>query len=181
MKKLSIVLCALCIFASAANAEPQKMMPRNSKMMPAFDKKMPQSIEQRAKMRKAHEAAFEQKLGLSEVQKLRARELRKSGHEKMKPVMEDLRAKKHQAEDIRNSKLTVQEKEEKLTVLDKDIQELEKKAAELRKQNMKEFESILTKDQRKTLKQMKKDGREKFEKGRKVEHPLPVPIKKEIK
>ncbi len=181
MKKLSIVLCALCIFASAANAEPQKLMPKNPKMMPAFDKKIPQNAEERAKMRRAHEAAFEQKLGLTEVQKLKARELRKSGHENMKPVMEDLKSKKHQAEEIRNSKLTVQEKEEKLIILDREIQALEKKAVELRKQNMKDFESILTKDQRKTLKQMKKDGREKFEKGRRVEHPLPVPIKKEIK
>ena len=45
---------------------------------------------------------------------------------------------------------------------------------------MKDFESILNKDQKKTLKQMKKDGREKFEQGKRV-HPQPMPIQKEIK
>lgn len=182
MKKLSIVLCALCVFAAAANAAPEKTFPQQGpKKMPAFDKKMPQNMEERAKMKRAHEAAFEQKLGLTEVQKLKARELRKSGHEKMRPVMEDLRAKRQEAETIRRSKLTVQEQEEKLTVIDKDIQELEKKAGEIRKQNMKDFESILNKQQRKTLKEMKKEGREKFEQGRKIYHPHPVPLQKEIK
>ena len=37
---------------------------------------------------------------------------------------------------------------------------------------MKEFESILTKDQKKILEEMKKEGRQKFEQGRK---PSPCP------
>ena len=83
----------------------------------------------------------------------------------MKPVMDELRAKKQEAAKIRNSNLTVAEQEAQLTVIDKDIAALEKKAAEIRKQNMQDFESILTKDQRKTLKEMKKEGRDKFNKS----------------
>ena len=162
MKKLAILTCALCVFATTAHAATQQteLKPIDTKR-PAVQRPTCDI----AKAKRAHEAAFEQKLGLTEVQKLKARELRKAGHEKMKPVMDDLRAKKREAESIRNSKLTVAEQEEKLTVIDKDIATLEKKAAEIRKQNMQDFEAILTKDQRKTLKQMKKDGREKFNKS----------------
>ncbi len=180
MKKLSILLCALCFLTSAANAAVAKAEIQPIKKMPAIDKQFKPSVEERAKMRRAHEAAFEQKLGLTEVQKLKAREQRKAGFEKMKPVMEELKAKRQEAEAIRRSKLSVQAQEEKLTAIDKDIQELEKKVAEIRKQNMKDFESILTKSQRKTLKNMKKEGRAKFEHERRV-HPQPMPLQKEIK
>jgi hypothetical protein len=135
--------------------------------------KMP-SPEQMQKIRKAHEAAFEQKLGLSEVQKLKARELRKAGHEKIKPIMQDIKAKKQEAEMIRNSKLTVEAQEEKLVVIDKELATLEKQAQTIRKQNMRDFEAILTKDQKKTLKNMKKEGRKNFDKQRKELPPPPV-------
>lgn len=167
MKKLAIMLCAMCVLAGAANAADEQKMPI---------KKMPPNKEQIEKVRKAHEAAFEQKLGLTEVQKLKARELRKSGFEKIKPVMDELKAKKQEAEAIRRSKLTVAEQEEKLTVIDKDIAALKKQASEIRKQNMKDFESILTREQKKTLKQMKKEGRAKFERDRNlVKPPCPPP------
>ena len=129
--------------------------------------------EQLKQMKKAHEAAFEKKLGLTEVQKLKAKELRKAGHEKMKPVMEQIRTKRQEAEMLRNSKLAAQEKEEKLTVIDNDLAILQKQAREIRKQNMKDFESILTKDQKKTLKNMKKEGRKNFSKHRREIPPLP--------
>jgi len=168
MKKLAIMLCAMCVLAGTTYAADDQKFP---------NKKMPPSKEQMEKMRKAHEAAFEQKLGLTEVQKLKAREQRKAGFEKIKPVMDDLRAKKQEAEKIRQNKnLTVAEQEEKLTVIDKDIAALKKQASAIRKQNMKDFESILTREQKKTLKQMKKEGRAKFEHDKNLpKPPCPVP------
>ena len=56
------------------------------------------------------------------------------------------------------------------------IQELEKQANSIRKQNMKDFESILTRDQKKILKQMKKEGRQRFEERKKL-CPPPCPEK----
>ena len=53
--------------------------------------------------------------------------------------------------------------EEKLAAIDKELQALEKKANEIRRQNMKDFEAILTREQKKILKQMKKDGKKNFE------------------
>ena len=174
MKKIVLTLCALCVLTSASiAAETDNKVP---------EKKNPPTREQMMKMHHAREAVFEQKLGLTEVQKLKVREQRKQGFEKIKPVMEQLKAKKQEAEMIRRSKLTVEEQEAKLAVLDKEIQELQKQANVIRKQNMKDFESILTSKQRKTLKQMKKEGRNKFEQGRKLTPPpCPSQKPKEIK
>ena len=63
---------------------------------------------------------------------------------------------------IRRSRLAVQMQEEKLTVIDNELKALEKQAQNIRKENMKEFESILTWQQKRTLKQMKKEGRKNF-------------------
>ena len=177
MKKLLIMTCAMCILAGAANAaEGVKENAEKFGQRPNIERKAP-NPEQMKQMRKAHEQAFEQKLGLTEVQKLKAKELRKAGHEKMKPVMEQIKAKKQEADAIRDSKLTVQEQEEKLTVIDNDLAELRKQARDIKKQNMKDFEAILTKDQKKTLKNMKKEGRKKFDEHRKELPPQP-PCKK---
>lgn len=175
MKKLLIMTCAMCILAGAANANEPVNKPDFAKKGPGFEQKVPQrpNPEQMKQIRKAHEQAFEQKLGLTEVQKLKAKELRKEGHAKMMPVMEQIKTKKREAEAIRNSKLNVQEQEEKLAVIDNDLAALKKQAKEIKKQNMKDFESILTREQKKTLKNMKKEGRKNFEKQRKEIVPPP--------
>ena len=172
MKKFFIIACAMCVIAGSANAANDAAAKVEKFQRPNIEGKAP-SPEQMQKIRHAHENAFEQKLGLTEVQKLKARELRKNGHAKMKPVMEEIKAKKIEAEKIRNSKLTVEAQEEQLTVIDKDLAALQKQAKEIRKQNMKDFESILTKEQKKTLKNMKKDGRKNFDKNRKELPPPP--------
>ena len=82
MKKLAILASALCIFATsgmAVNAAP---------VAPGNHQPQQMSREEMMKQRKAHEAAFEQKLGLTEAQKAKAKELRIKGHKKMRPVME---------------------------------------------------------------------------------------------
>ena len=175
MKKLLIMTCAMCVLAGAANANEPVNKPDFAKKGPKIEQGAPQrpNPEQMKQIRKAHEQAFEQKLGLTEVQKLKAKELRKSGHEKMKPVVDQIKAKKQEAEAVRNSKLTVQEQEEKLTVIDKDLAALKKQADKIKKQNMKDFESILTRDQKKILKDMKKEGRKNFEKQKKELVPPP--------
>ena len=111
--------------------------------------------------------AFDKKLGLTEEQKVQARELRKQGFEKMKPVMEQIKAKKIESKKLKESNVALKDQSEQLKKLDKEIKALEKQAREIRKENMKEFESILTKEQQKTLKQMKEEGRKNF----KAAHP----------
>ena len=152
MKKLALMMCALCILTGTGLS-----------VNAAEDVVQKPAKEEIIQQRKAREAAFEQKLGLTEAQKAKAKELRIKGRERMKPVIDENKAKKQEAKMIKLSRMAVQMQEEKLAEIDKELKVLEKKAHEIRKQNMKDFESILTREQRKILKQMKQEGRKKFE------------------
>lgn len=163
MKKLVILACALCLMSTAVFAGEEFKRPNC---------KNPPSREEMIKMRKAREAAFEQKLGLTEAQKAKAKEIRQKGHKEMKPIMSKLREKRQEADMVKMSRIVGQDQEARLNAIDKDIKNLEKKANIIRKKNMKEFESILTKDQKKILEEMKKEGRQKFEAG---QRPCPCP------
>lgn len=163
MKKLVILACALCLMSTAVFAGEEFKRPNC---------KNPPSKEEMIKMRKAREAAFEQKLGLTEAQKAKAKEIRQKGHKEMKPIMSKLREKRQEADMVKMSRIVGQDQEARLNAIDKDIKNLEKKANVIRKKNMKEFESILTKDQKKILEEMKKEGRQKFEAG---QRPCPCP------
>ncbi len=155
MKKL-LVLLFVGIFAistaTATENQTQKPVPTKPANM--------------IELRKAREAAFEKKLGLTEEQKAQARELRIKGHEKMKPIMDQIRDKKKEAEMVKMSRIAIRDQEARLAVIDAELRKLEKQAMEIRKSNFKEFESILTREQKRTLKQMKKEGKQRF----KAEH-----------
>lgn len=112
----------------------------------------------------AKRAEFEKRLKLTDEQKAQAKEIRKKGHEEMKPVMEQLKAKHQEAETVKLSRISTEMQKEKLAVIDNEIRNLHKQAHELRMKNMKEFESILTAKQKRELEKMKKEGRKKFEK-----------------
>ncbi len=179
MKKLAIMMCALCVVSSAAFASEtaDKVSEADaSKNLQVHNEGIqnPPSREEVMKMRKEREAAFEQKLGLTEEQKAKVKELRFKGHQKMEPVMEEIKLKKQEARIVKLSRISVEMQEEKLAAIDKELTKLEKKAKEIRKQNMKDFESILTRDQKKILKQMKKEGRENFKRGQRI-CPPPCP------
>ena len=188
MKKLAVLLCALTLISTAAIAEETTGAPTAEQKAPAAAPAVNEGIknpdnvknrpskEEMMKIRKAREAAFEKKLGLTDEQKAKAKELRIKGHEQMKPVMEQLISKKKEAEMVKRSRIASWAQEEKLAAIDKEIQELEKQANSIRKQNMKDFESILTRDQKKILKQMKKEGRQRFEERKKL-CPPPCPEK----
>ena len=122
--------------------------------------------QQNSQMRAKRDMEFEQRLGLTEEQRIKAREARQKSYEKMKPVVEEIKNKKAEVESIKKSRMPVEVQEEKLTVLDQEIKELEKKAHEIKRNNMKDFEAILTKSQKNTLNQMKKEGRKNFNRGR---------------
>lgn len=160
MKKLFVFLCMLAAMSTAVYAN------ENPKSAPSE-----QEIQKSREIIKAQrDAAFERRLNLTEVQKLKAKQIRQKGHEALKPIMEEIKSKKQEAEMIRRSRMAIRMQEEKLTEIDAELAVLEKKANEIRKANMKEFESILTKQQKKVLKDMKKEGRDKY----RAAHP-PVP------
>lgn len=162
MKKLAILAFSACILTSMAVKAAE---------VPAEHPKKPEiSREEMRQIHKAREAAFEKKLGLTEDQKVQARVLREQAHAKMKPIMDQIRDKKQEAKMVKLSRMAVQAQEEKLNEIDSEIKKLEKELHAIRKSNMKQFESLLTFKQRRILKQMKKEGRQRFDR----EHrPLP--------
>ena len=178
MKKIAIMMCALSVLSSAAfaatAADKIGEADSSTKVQVTTNEgiKNPPSKEDIIKMRKAREAAFEQKLGLTEAQKAQVKELRIQGHKKMKPVIEQIKLKRQEAKVVKLSRISIEMQQEKLAVIDKELAALEKQVKEIKKQNMKDFEAILTRDQRKILKQMKKEGRENF---RKNQQPCPPP------
>ncbi len=114
---------------------------------------------------KKKQTEFEQRLKLSEKQKEQAKQIRLKGQEEMKPVMEQMKLKHQEAETVKLSKIAPKMQEEKLQKINAELRELRHKAREIRANNMKEFESILSKKQLKELDKMKKEGRQRFDKG----------------
>lgn len=167
MKKVLILTCALMVLTPLVSQANEQTTPNEGIMRPrmenyrVLDKNEFEKIKQRNEMRN-RETAFEKKLGLTEEQKAKAKELRKKGHEEMRPLMQALKQKREEVKAVKLSRIAPQAQEEKLAVLDKEIQDLEKKINALKKKNMKDFEAILTRDQRKILKQMKKEGRHNY-------------------
>lgn len=159
MKKLLVLLMAIIFSTVVINAtevtkpsQPQKQPQMNNRLQ--------------------REKAFEKRLGLTEEQKVKAKEIRVKGHEKLKPIIEEIVSKKQEAKMVKMSRIAVQVQEERLAKLDSELRILEKKAHDIRKENMREFESILTREQKKILKQMKKEGRKRYH----AEHPTYKPM-----
>ena len=149
MKKILVIISILIFSVGIANATEQTKP----------DAKMVQQI---INQRAQREMAFEKRLGLTEEQKIKAKEIRIKGHEKIKPVIEEIKAKKQEARMVKMSRIAVQVQEERLTKIDAELKVLQKKAHDIRKANMKEFESILTWKQKRILKEMKKEGRKNY-------------------
>ena len=171
MKKFLVIAFALILTLAGVSAAEQTADVKPVKKPPCQQK----MVQDRAK----RAAEFEQKLGLTEEQKVQAKALRQKGFENLKPVMEQIKAKRHEEMTIQRSRIDVSAQEEKLAAIDKDIKALEKQAGEIHKQNMKDFEAILTKEQKKTLKEMKKEGRQNYKANHPVGHP-PMPIHRYI-
>jgi len=159
MKQILVLIAIFAISLSTVNANEGIKQPfQNQQNITAI--------------RMQREKAFENRLGLTEEQKVKAKEIRIKGHEKIKPVIEEIKAKKQEAKMVKMSRIAVQVQEERLAEIDAELKVLEKKAHDIRKANMKEFESILTKKQKRTLKQMKKEGRKRYQ----AEHPNQKPM-----
>ncbi len=99
---------------------------------------------------------LEEELNLTEAQKAKAKENRIQGRKEMKPIMDEIRAKKEAILDIVDSDLSKEKQQEKITVLQKEIKDLYVKANTIREKNMAEFEKILTKEQKTKFAEIKK-------------------------
>ena len=160
MKKILVLFAIFFISASFISAAEQPKQPNER----------PSVVDVKAQ----RERAFEKRLGLTEEQKIKAREIRIKGHESIRPIFEQIIAKKQEAKVVKMSRIAVQVQEERLKAIDAELKDLEKKAHDIRKANMKEFESILTKEQKRILKQMKKEGRKKYQQNHPAKPMMPM-------
>lgn len=114
---------------------------------------------------------FQNKLGLTDEQKAKAKLIHEQGREQMKPVMDKMMAKHEAIKAIKeNTALTEEQKTAQIEQQVKELKALKQHSRELREKNMKEFENILTKDQKKTLTKMKEEGRKNFDKEFRKNH-----------
>ena len=186
MKK-TIALAAFIALAStlscyaadtAKNEAPLK--PDVEKTAPAPDFKGPRHHHRgpSPEVMQKKKAEFENRLKLTDEQKQEAKELRIKSHEQMKPIIEEIKAKRGEIKTIKEQSLTQSEKEQ-IQALKNEIRELDKQIRYLRIKNMKDFESILTEKQQKELKKMKEEGRKNFEKRHKeLKKDKPLPSQK---
>lgn len=177
MMKKTLILASVMAFtmsASAFAATTPAEAPQKAVCPAKIEAAQPQQMHKPPKrdFKKKHEE-FEKRLKLTDKQKEQAKQIRLKGHEQMKPIMEQIKAKHEEADAVRKSRIAPQFQQEKLEKINLELKELRRQAHEIRMQNMKDFESILTKKQLKELEKMKKEGRERFEREHKHHHGAP--------
>lgn len=107
---------------------------------------------------------LDERLKLTEEQKTKAHQIRMKGHEQIKPVFEKIKAKKAEIRKIaEDTKLSKDKKEQKINAIEVEILKLKQEARKLRMQNTKEFEAILTEEQKAEFAKIKEEGRKMHE------------------
>ena len=163
MKKLLTATFCLSVLLMGANAAmAADTNTTYSKANTKVEKKAPPKFGQ-GQMQKPMMPNLEEELNLTEAQKQQARQNRIQGRKEMKPVMDEIRAKKEAIMDIFDSDLTDDKKQEQVKVIQKEIKELHKKANTIREKNMQNFEKILTKEQKTKFEEMKQKHLPKHE------------------
>jgi len=130
-----------------------KMKHCDKKMTKAEFKKMKKENEKKKK-------EFEKKLNLTKEQKQQLEENRLAGHKQMEPLKQEMKAKFDKMHQIHTSNLSEQEKKKQLDAVKKELDTLKAKTDEIRKQNMKNFESILTEKQKAELQKWKAEHKD---------------------
>lgn len=164
MKKTLLIACLLLATSSMSFAAEnvQGKVPANCQI-----KQPVQNVQRPPK-----KPNLEQRLNLTEEQKIKAKANREAGFKEIKPIMDNLKSKKEQKRMLmKNQNPTVKEVE-KLEQLNNDINKLEKQAREIRIKNAKQFEAILTPEQKEEFNKMKREGRREF--GKRHPHKFPV-------
>ena len=117
----------------------------------------------------AKKAEIDKRLGLTDVQKKKLEKIKNNDREKIKPVIEKINADDAELHKIyRNNTLTEEQKSKKAEKIKKDIAKNRIQADKYRMQNMKNFESVLTKEQKTEFEKIKQEQKADMEK-RKVE------------
>ena len=115
----------------------------------------------------AKKAEFEKRLNLTEKQKEQIEKNKQQDREKMKTIFEKMKENKDAIKEIhQNDSLSPEDKVTKSAEYEKNLIDLKVKANELRKENMKNFENILTEEQKVEFAKIKEEQKKEMEKRR---------------
>ena len=117
---------------------------------------------------------LDERLKLTEEQKKQAHDIRMDGHKKMKPVFDKMMAKKAEMKKVAESDLSQDKKDKKMASLKKDMKQLKQEARKIRMENTKQFEAILTPEQKAEFDKIKQEGRERAKQHHMKKQPCPV-------
>lgn len=141
----------------------------------------------------AKKAEFDKRLNLTEEQKQKIAENKKQDIEKMKPIFDEMKAKRHAMKKIDfDATLSAEQKQIKKEELKAELKALRVQADNVREENMKNFESVLTDKQKKEFRKIQEEQKKEMEKRRaefkKIKkekgeihlpvQPKPIPVKK---
>ena len=148
MKKLLTTMFCLSIIALGA----QGAFAQN------FDNGNPPPVKHHKGMKKMPPRVnLEEYLNLTEQQKAQVKANRIKSRKAMKPIMNSISDKREAILDVMDSDLPKAQQEAKIKALKEEINGLHKQANEIRKQNMKDFEAILTPEQKAKFEKFKQE------------------------
>ncbi|MBQ9244743.1 Spy/CpxP family protein refolding chaperone [bacterium] len=112
----------------------------------------------------AKKAEIEKRLGLTAEQKQKLEKNKDKDKAKIKPIMDKIKKDKQELKNIYADKsLTPEQKDKKAEKVKKDLYKLKSQADKCRKENMKHFESVLTKEQKAEFEKIKDEQRQEME------------------
>lgn len=153
-----------------APAKAEKQLPEKGDFKKHKDGKM-----------KPQRPNLDERLKLTEEQKQKAHEIRMDGHKKMKPVFEKMKAKKAEIKEVKNSNMSEEKKAKKIASLKKDLRKLKQEARKIQMENTKQFEAILTPEQKAEFEKIKQEGRERAKMRHMQKHARPLPQNAAVK
>ena len=106
---------------------------------------------------------LENKLNLTDEQKVKAKEIRMKGREEIKPIIDELKAKKEKIQEIKASNISEKEKTSQIEKQRNEIKSLREQADKIREKNMSQFEEILTTEQKEEFNKFKQEMKIKHE------------------
>lgn len=127
----------------------------------------------------AKRAEIDKRLKLTDKQKKQIELNKQQDREKMKPIFDEIHAKKQEfREIIENDNLSQAEKDKKLKEVKESMKELKTQAENLRKENMNNFESVLTEKQKKEFAKIKEEQKKEMEQRKKEFEKTVIPPQK---
>ena len=116
----------------------------------------------------AKKIEIEKRLNLTDSQKKKIESYKEKDREKIKPIIEKIKTNREEMRKVKfDPTISRSEKEKKIEKLQKERKSLKEKANKCREENMKNFESVLTPEQKEEFEKIKAEQRKQMEERRK--------------